>query len=38
MAFSSKTTRLLVLLQIALFVVSALFMPRSVCHGARGVG
>jgi hypothetical protein len=38
MAFSSKTTRLLVLLQIALFVVSALVMPRSVCHGARGVG
>ncbi|XP_021305782.1 uncharacterized protein LOC110431243 [Sorghum bicolor] len=39
MAFSSsKTTRLLVLLQIALFVMSALIMPRSVCHGARSVG
>ncbi|PAN23506.1 hypothetical protein PAHAL_4G097000 [Panicum hallii] len=36
MASSAKTARLLLLLQIALFVASAVIMSGgSVCHGAR---
>ncbi|CAN6194645.1 unnamed protein product [Urochloa humidicola] len=35
MASSTKTARFLVL---ALFVVSAVILPSSVCHGIRGVG
>ncbi|XP_066374206.1 uncharacterized protein [Miscanthus floridulus] len=35
MASVTKTACLLVL---ALFVISAVILPTSVCHGARGVG
>ncbi|RLM48738.1 hypothetical protein C2845_PMPSC004501 [Panicum miliaceum] len=40
MASSTKTARLLLLLQIALFVASAVIMSGgSLCHGARdGIG
>jgi hypothetical protein len=31
----AKAARFLVLLQIALFIVSAVIMNSSVCHGAR---
>ncbi|KAM0865918.1 hypothetical protein ACQ4PT_042969 [Festuca glaucescens] len=33
----AKAARFLVLLQIALFVVSAVIMNSSVCHGARDI-
>ncbi|WVZ79599.1 hypothetical protein U9M48_027163 [Paspalum notatum var. saurae] len=38
MASTTKTARLLVLLQIALFLFSAVLMSSSVCHGARDGG
>ncbi|GJN38722.1 hypothetical protein PR202_gb27790 [Eleusine coracana subsp. coracana] len=38
MASFAKTARLFVLLQITVFVVSAMVMTSSVCHGARDVG
>ncbi|KAJ1259726.1 hypothetical protein BS78_10G178000 [Paspalum vaginatum] len=38
MASTTKTSRLLVFLQIALFLFSAVIMSSSVCHGARDGG
>ncbi|KAJ1259728.1 hypothetical protein BS78_10G178200 [Paspalum vaginatum] len=38
MASTAKTARLLVLLQIALFLFSAVIMSPSVCYGARDGG
>ncbi|KAE8809807.1 translation initiation factor IF-2-like [Hordeum vulgare] len=37
MASFARAARFMVLLQIALFIVSAVFMSSSVCHGAREI-
>ncbi|CAN6234690.1 unnamed protein product [Urochloa humidicola] len=38
MVSSTKSARLLVIFQIALFVISAVIISGSVCHGARDDG
>ena len=37
-AMASSIAKTACLLVLALFVISAVILPTSVCHGARGVG